>query len=158
MSEKLSHIVDGEPRMVDVSGKIHTVREAKAQACVVFPKEVWTILERDGFSTPKGAITQTAAIAGVMAAKQTGHLIPLCHPLPITHCEVNFEMSDRTILIIATARINAGTGVEMEALTAASVAALTIYDMTKALSHDIHITDLMLLEKTGGKKDFYRGK
>lgn len=158
MSEKLSHIKDGSPQMVDVSEKQHTVREAKAQAVVTFPTDVWTILERDGFSTPKGAITQTASIAGVMAAKQTGHLIPLCHPLPITHCDIQFEIGQQQFRIIATTRISAGTGVEMEALTAASVAALTIYDMTKALSHDIRITDLMLLEKTGGKKDFHRGK
>jgi cyclic pyranopterin phosphate synthase len=157
MSDKLSHISDGNARMVDVSEKSITLREAVARGEVHFPADVWKHLQEENFHTPKGAIVETARIAGIMAAKQTGQLIPLCHPLPITFCDVTFETADQKMVITATARIQAGTGVEMEALTAVSVAALTVYDMTKALSHDIAIEHVRLIRKTGGKKDVHNG-
>jgi cyclic pyranopterin phosphate synthase len=106
----------------------------------------------------KGNVLATARIAGIQAAKRTGELIPLCHPLPISHCEIHFEIPETRdrIRITASARITAATGVEMEALTAVSVAALTVYDMCKALSHDIVIEQVRLMAKRGGKRDFKR--
>ena len=104
--------------------------------------------------TKKGPVFQTAILAGVMGAKKTSDLIPLCHPLGLEDCQVHIAVEGHNIVIIATAVLTAKTGVEMEALTAASIAALTIYDMCKALSHEIVIKEIRLLEKTGGKKDF----
>ena len=148
MSE-LTHIdADGEARMVDVSAKpVHT-REAVACGEIRLAKATLDAIE-SGHAT-KGNVLATARLAGFMAAKKTAELIPLCHPLPITHAEVNFETppSRDRIVITATARVSAQTGVEMEALTAVSVAALTIYDMCKAIDKQMQITDIRLLSKT----------
>ncbi len=152
---KLTHVdSSGNPSMVDVSEKAVTRRTAKAQAIVSPGSEIISLIRNDELMTRKGPVFQTAIIAGVMGAKKTSELIPLCHPLGLENCQVNIEVRGEDIVITATATLVAKTGVEMEALTAASVAALTIYDMCKALSHDITIREIRLLEKTGGKKDF----
>jgi cyclic pyranopterin phosphate synthase len=155
---KLSHFKDGNPERVDVTQKATTDRIAKAQVTVVFPIEAWKVLESDGFTTKKGALLQTATIAGVMGAKKTSELIPLCHPIPLTSCKFDYALEPPNIRVYCTAKSSGQTGVEMEALTGANTAALTIYDMCKALSHDIRITNLMLNHKSGGKKDFERGE
>nr|MCU0229410.1 cyclic pyranopterin monophosphate synthase MoaC [Bryobacterales bacterium] len=142
----------GEPHMVDVGGKSATVRMARAHAFVAMPPEVLAALP----SNPKGDPMQVARIAGIQAAKQTAALIPLCHSLPLSFAEVRIEAQDGGLRIESEARTHAQTGVEMEALTAAAVAALTVYDMTKALSKAIEIRDIFLLEKTGGKSGDYR--
>jgi cyclic pyranopterin phosphate synthase len=154
---KLSHIdQQGKSRMVDVGEKTITRRAAVAQTKVIFPVEVFKQLQQSQLTSAKGSIVDTANIAGIMAAKRTADLIPMCHPLPIDFCKLDFTQVDEdcSLLIQAEVRVNHKTGVEMEALTAASVAALTIYDMCKALSHDIRINDLQLVNKTGGKSDF----
>ncbi len=154
---KLSHIdQQGKSRMVDVGNKAITRRVAVAQVTVSFPAEVYQTLQQSQLTSAKGSITDTANVAGIMAAKRTAELIPMCHPLPIDFCKLQFNQNDQesSLVIQAEVRVNHKTGVEMEALTAASVAALTVYDMCKALSHDIHINDLHLLHKTGGKSDF----
>jgi cyclic pyranopterin phosphate synthase len=158
MNDKLSHISEnGQPVMVDVSGKTVTYRTATAQSIVRLPQEVLRVLNNDELQTKKGPVLQTAIIAGIMAAKKTGELIPLCHPLGLDNCEINIHWNDDSELVIrCKASIIAKTGVEMEALTGASVAALTIYDMCKALSHDITIKETKLIAKTGGKHDFRR--
>lgn len=158
MNDKLSHISEsGQPVMVDVSGKTVTHRTATAQSIVRLPQEVLRVLNGDELQTKKGPVLQTAIIAGIMAAKKTGELIPLCHPLGLDNCEINIHWNDDSELVIrCTATITAKTGVEMEALTGASLAALTIYDMCKALSHDITIKEIKLIAKTGGKHDFRR--
>ena len=158
MSE-LSHIdKQGKSRMVDVGEKVVTRRMAIAQARVSFPAAVYEKLQQTQLTSAKGSIVDTANIAGIMAAKRTAELIPMCHPLPIDFCKLEFTQSehDCSLIIQAEVRVNHKTGVEMEALTAASVAALTVYDMCKALSHDIRINDVQLLDKTGGKSDFKR--
>jgi cyclic pyranopterin phosphate synthase len=147
MSE-LSHYDDrGNARMVDVSAKPDTLRTARAQAFVRIAREVVEALPRN----PKGNPLEVARVAGIMAAKKTAELIPMCHPLGLTHADVEMTMGEAGIRIVAMASTSGPTGVEMEALTAAAVAALTIYDMTKALDKGIEIQDLYLLEKTGGK-------
>ncbi|MDT7779086.1 MAG: cyclic pyranopterin monophosphate synthase [Acidobacteriota bacterium] len=148
--DKLSHMDDeGRVAMVDTSAKEATARRAVASARVLLsPATVEAVRER---RTPKGDPLETARIAGIMAAKRTAELIPLCHPLPLTHVEVRAELRDDCVYIEAEAATNAQTGVEMEALTAASVAALTVYDMCKAVERGITITDVRLEEKTGGK-------
>ena len=151
----LTHVdTQGLPCMVDVTDKQVSVREAVARARVVFPDEVAATLQGNDLRTAKGSIIDTAIIAGTMAAKRTHDLIPFCHPLPVEACriEAGFE-SANVIEIRARVRTTHKTGVEMEALTAASVAALTIYDMCKALSHAIRITDIELVSKRGGKSD-----
>ena len=156
MSE-LSHVdKQGKSRMVDVGDKTVTRRTATAQATICFPPEVYQTLQQTQLTSAKGSIIDTANIAGIMAAKRTAELIPMCHPLPINFCQLEFNQvdQDNSLIIQAEVRVNHKTGVEMEALTAASVAALTVYDMCKALSHDIHINDLHLVQKTGGKSDF----
>jgi cyclic pyranopterin phosphate synthase len=154
MSDKLSHYDDaGRAAMVDVSAKQDTKRTARAHAFVRLSPTVLAALP----SNPKGDPLETARIAGIMAAKRTADLIPMCHPLPLSHVDVEATVEEQGIRIIATASTIAGTGVEMEALTAASVAALTVYDMTKALDKRIEIQDVYLLSKTGGKSgDFTR--
>jgi len=134
--------------MVDVSTKPVQLREAVARGEVSLQKETLDLIESQAIA--KGNVFATARVAGIQAAKQTGDLIPLCHPLPITHCEVNFQIpkSRDRVVITASARIAAQTGVEMEALTAVSVAALTIYDMCKAVDRRMRITDLKLVSKT----------
>ncbi len=143
--------------MVDVSNKKVTRRTARAQTIVVLGEEIMQKMSGDEIHTKKGPVFQTAIIAGTMAAKKTGDLIPLCHPLPIENCRVEIHVNDKKEVVIdCTAVITSKTGVEMEALTGASVAALTIYDMCKAFSHDIIIRETKLMEKTGGKNDFKR--
>lgn len=148
---------DGRPVIVDVSTKKVSRRKAVAQARMTLPEKVLQALQQDDFKTGKGAVFQTAIIAGIMAAKKTGELIPLCHPIGLENCEITLTVNDENELIIrCTAEVEAKTGVEMEAMTGASVAALTVYDMCKALSHDIVIKEIKLMEKTGGKNDFRR--
>lgn len=140
--------------MVDVSAKRPTQRSASAQAFIHMQPQVLAMLP----SNKKGDPLQVARIAAIMGAKKTADLIPLCHQIPLSHVAVNFETKDDGIRIVATATTTAQTGVEMEALTAASIAALTIYDMTKALDKSMEIQDIYLLEKTGGKSGAYRRK
>ena len=151
-----SHLDDqGHPRMVAVSTKTPTLRTALARSIVALPPAVFAALEANGFTGKKGSLFQTAILAGIMGAKQTGHLIPLCHPIGLDHCDVTIQIDEQQRLVIeCTASLVAKTGVEMEALTGASIAALTIYDMCKALSHDIRIVETRLISKTGGKRDF----
>jgi cyclic pyranopterin phosphate synthase len=153
---KLSHFDSaGQPRMVDVGGKVETRRTARAHAFVRMSRQVLDALP----DNPKGDPLGVARVAGVMAAKRTSELIPLCHSLPLSHADVEITVEADGVRIIASAATIAQTGVEMEALTAASIAALTIYDMTKALDKRIEIQDIYLLEKTGGKSgDFRRGE
>ena len=140
--------------MVDVSDKKITVRIAHAQAIVRLPKEVFEALEGNELITKKGPVFQTAIIAGVIGAKKTYELIPLCHPLSLEDIQVKISIQDGQAVINSKVRVTAKTGAEMEALTAASIAALTIYDMCKALSHHIVIKEVKLISKTGGKQDF----
>ncbi|WP_269538217.1 cyclic pyranopterin monophosphate synthase MoaC [Cerasicoccus fimbriatus] len=157
MSKSLTHIDESaRPTMVDVSEKAVTVREALAEAIVVFPPDAWAHLRENGYTTKKGALLDVARVAGVMGVKQTSQWIPFCHPLPIDGCKINIEPSDTEPQLIVQCRVKttARTGVEMEALTGASAAALTIYDMSKALGHGIEIRQTRLLSKTGGKQDF----
>jgi len=153
----LSHIdKSGMPAMVDVSEKKITERIAEAQAIVQLPGEVLEALEGKELHTKKGPVFQTAIIAGVMAAKKTHELIPLCHPLSLEDIQVKIDIRKDQVIINSNVKLTAKTGAEMEALTAASVAALTIYDMCKALSHHIIIREVKLISKTGGKSDFAR--
>jgi cyclic pyranopterin phosphate synthase len=144
--------------MVDVGAKTATLREASAEALVKLPAAVARELRRTGHRTRKGPVFDTAIVAGVMAAKKTHEIIPFCHPLPLERCTVDITDSLRgAIRITCTVAVHHKTGVEMEALTGATAAALTIYDMCKALSHDIEIGPIRLLAKRGGKRDFARG-
>ena len=153
--KKLSHYDSaGSPRMVDVSAKRETRRTALAQAFVRIAPATLEQLPRN----PKGNPLEIARIAGIAAAKRTSELIPLCHPLMLTHADVQATVEKKGVRIIATAATTGQTGVEMEALTAAAVAALTVYDMLKALDKSIQIQDLYLLEKTGGKSGDFRRK
>lgn len=153
---KFSHLdAQGQPAMVDVSAKADTVRTAKARAILELPTEVWEQLDQNEWQTAKGGVFQTAILAGIMAAKKTGDLIPLCHPLPLDHCHIDVQVQNNGVLwITCSTKVGAKTGVEMEALTGVSIAALTVYDMCKAISPMIVIREIRLLEKTGGKKDF----
>ena len=154
---ELSHVDDrNRPAMVDVSGKAVTAREAHARAVVVLPKEVLAALDGDEIQSKKGPVFATAIIAGVMAAKKTHELIPFCHPLGLDNCDVAIAIEGDRAVIDCRCKVTHKTGVEMEALTGASVAALTVYDMCKALSHDIVIAETRLMMKTGGKQDFHR--
>jgi cyclic pyranopterin monophosphate synthase len=141
------------PTMVDVSDKSVTKRTATALARVRFPQAVARALRDQQFNTPKGPVFQTAIIAGTMAAKRTHELIPFCHPLGIESCKLAIDMEGDDAVVRCTVSVHHKTGVEMEALTGASVAALTIYDMCKALSHEIVIAETRLIEKRGGKSD-----
>jgi cyclic pyranopterin phosphate synthase len=152
---KLSHVAETQqPRMVDVGAKAVTRRTAQACARVSFPAEVAKALHYGGYVTPKGAVFTVAHIAGVMGAKATAQLIPLCHPLALDRCDITVRMEGDEALIDCTVSCHASTGVEMEALTGASIAALTVYDMCKAMSHDILIREIRLVRKTGGKSDY----
>ncbi len=155
---QLTHLdADNNPSMVDVGEKKITKRTARARAIVVLNDDILQYLDKGDIRTKKGAVFQTAIIAGIMAAKKTGDLIPLCHPLGLENCQIDIFLNEkREVVIDCTASLTAKTGVEMEALTGASVAALTIYDMCKAMSHDIVIKEIKLMEKTGGKRDFKR--
>jgi len=153
-----SHLDErGQPNMVDVSEKLTSRRTAVARSIIVLPVEVLEQLTNGDIQTQKGSVFQTAVIAGIMAAKKTGDLIPLCHPLGLDNCSINIHLNgQQEVVVDCTATITAKTGVEMEALVGASIAALTIYDMCKAMSHDIVIKETKLMEKTGGKRDFKR--
>lgn len=143
--------------MVDVSEKQVTHRSATARSVVVLPAEVLQHLTNGDLVSKKGPVFQTAIIAGIMAAKKTGDLIPLCHPLGMDNCSIAIQVNEQQEIVIdCTASITAKTGIEMEALVGASIAALTIYDMCKAMSHDIVIKETKLIAKTGGKRDFKR--
>jgi cyclic pyranopterin phosphate synthase len=142
--------------MVDVGDKEVSRRTATAEARIRLPRAVLLALRRSGHRTKKGPIFDTAIIAGVMAAKRTAELIPFCHPLSLDNCKLEVGAAPGGIRIVCTASVQHRTGVEMEAMTGATVAALTVYDMCKALSHDIEITGVRLLAKTGGKRDFNR--
>ncbi len=152
----LTHIDDGnQPSMVDVSAKTVSKRTARAQSIVYLPEPVRQALSGGDIDSPKGPVFQTAIIAGVMAAKRTHELIPFCHPLGLENCKIRITADDGERAVIeCTVSVQHKTGVEMEALTGASVAALTVYDMCKALSHDIVILETRLLEKRGGKSDY----
>ena len=144
---------DHRPTMVDVSGKSETKRTAVAESRVSFPALVAEALRSASFRSPKGPIIDTAIIAGVMAAKRTHELIPFCHPLGLESCSIEIDLEGDAAVIRCTVSVHHKTGVEMEALTGASIAALTIYDMCKSLSHDIVIGPTLLLSKDGGKSD-----
>ena len=153
---KLSHIdQDNQPTMVDVSHKDSTDREAHARTIVEFPAVVAEQFADGDIHTAKGPVFATAIVAGVMASKKTHELIPFCHPLGLDNCKITIDMDDaRRAVINCHCKVHHKTGVEMEALTGATVAALTIYDMCKALSHDIIIGQTRLVSKTGGKEDY----
>jgi cyclic pyranopterin phosphate synthase len=156
LQRKLSHYDgSGRARMVDIAGKNASVREAEASAFVAMSPAVLQALARN----PKGDPFETARLAGIMAAKKTSDLIPLCHPLPLSHVDVELRQCENGIAISSSVKTKAETGVEMEALVAASVAALTIYDMCKALDKGIEIRQVMLQRKSGGKSgDYFRKK
>ena len=142
--------------MVDVSEKTASDREAHARARLRLPEEAAALISGDEIQTKKGPVFATAIIAGVMAAKKTHELIPFCHPLGLDNCKVTIEMDGTDVVIDCRCKVHHKTGIEMEALTGASVAALTVYDMLKAVSHDIVISETKLISKSGGKRDFQR--
>ena len=155
MPKKLSHYDrDGRARMVDVSGKSSTKREAEASAFVAVGPKVLASLP----SNPKGDPLEVARMAGIMGAKRTADLIPMCHPLPLSHIAVTLRVCENGVAIASKVKTTAETGVEMEALVAACIAALTVYDMCKALDKGIEIRELMLERKSGGKSGDYRRK
>jgi cyclic pyranopterin phosphate synthase len=154
---ELSHInKDGLPEMVDVSHKDESIRIATASGKIIAGKEIMGQLSASGFNSKKGSILQTAIIAGTMAVKNTYNTIPLCHQLPISSCKFDITPDDEAFNITCTVKTQGKTGVEMEALHGVSVAALTIYDMCKALSHEMTISNIHLEKKSGGKHDFRR--
>jgi cyclic pyranopterin monophosphate synthase len=156
MSDHFTHIDDqGRVRMVDVTSKAPTERVARAQAVIVMRPETFSMIHDKKIK--KGNVLETARIAGIMAAKQTSALIPMCHPLNLSHAQIDFfpQPDGRTLRIETLVRVSAPTGVEMEALTAASVAALTIYDMCKSQDRGMCISDIYLLEKSGGKSGLW---
>jgi cyclic pyranopterin monophosphate synthase len=153
-----SHLdAERRPTMVDVSQKTASKRTAIAEARVLFPPAVAEALRASGLRSSKGPIFDTAIVAGVMGAKRTHELIPFCHPLGLENCHIAIDLTGDCAVIRCTVSVHHKTGVEMEALTGASIAALTVYDMCKALSHDIVISELKLLAKEGGKSGYVRG-
>ncbi|MEM8564868.1 MAG: cyclic pyranopterin monophosphate synthase MoaC [Bacteroidota bacterium] len=158
MASDFPHLnASGDPTMVDVSQKSTSKRVARAQSILEMDTEIIRRFENDEIHTKKGPVFQTAIIAGVMAAKKTSELIPLCHPIGLDQCTINIIVNDqKQVVVECVAQVTSKTGVEMEALTGASVAALTIYDMCKGFSHNIVIKATKLMEKTGGKSDFKR--
>jgi cyclic pyranopterin phosphate synthase len=149
---------DQHPTMVDVSDKAATKRTATAEARVHFPPDVALALRSNELRSAKGPVFDTAIVAGVMGAKRTHELIPFCHPLAIENCKIAIELRGDVAVISCTVSVHHKTGVEMEALTGASIAALTVYDMCKALSHGIVIGDVRLLAKDGGKRSYSGGE
>jgi cyclic pyranopterin monophosphate synthase len=145
---------DQRPTMVDVSGKTASKRSATAEARVIFPAAVAAALRDNGLRSPKGPVFDTAIVAGVLGAKRTHELIPFCHPLGIENCRIAIDLEGVTAIIRCTVTVHHKTGVEMEALTGASIAALTVYDMCKALSQEIVISEVRLLAKEGGKSSY----
>jgi cyclic pyranopterin phosphate synthase len=155
----LTHLDSGgRPRMVDVGGKAVTRRTAHARAVVRFPGEAARKLIADGFATAKGPVFQTAIVAGVMATKRTHELVPFCHPLALEDCSITIDMDGADAVIDCRVSLHARTGAEMEALTGASVAALTIYDMCKSLTKGIVLRETRLVEKTGGKSGHWKAE
>jgi cyclic pyranopterin monophosphate synthase len=155
--DKLTHLDEGgRPRMVDVGGKAVTHRTAHARVMVSFPPEAARLLAERDFATAKGPVFHTAIVAGVLAAKRTHELIPFCHPLGLEDCSIRVHMDGDDAVIDCRVSLHGRTGVEMEALTGATVAALTIYDMCKSLSKGIVLRDARLVEKTGGKSGDWR--
>ncbi|HUG03429.1 MAG TPA: cyclic pyranopterin monophosphate synthase MoaC [Steroidobacteraceae bacterium] len=155
-NQTLSHVDDGgRPSMVDVTAKQPTLRVATAEAILRFPRDAFVALRSSGFETAKGPVFNTAIVAGTLAAKRTHELIPFCHPLGLERCDIAIDaQGDDRIVVRCTTAVHHRTGVEMEALTGATVAALAVYDMCKSLSHDIVIEATRLVSKTGGKSDF----
>ena len=153
---KFTHIdASGQPNMVDVTEKKVTTRTAVAQTIMILGEDVIQSLKDNNFSTKKGPVFQTAIVAGNMAVKKTSELIPLCHPLAIGKVQIDIDLNDKDEIVIeCMVKVEGKTGVEMEALTGCSVAALTVYDMVKSFSHDILIKETKLISKTGGKSDF----
>jgi len=152
-----SHLdAERRPTMVDVSDKNASKRTAVAEARVIFPPQVAAALRESGLKSSKGPIFDTAIVAGVMGAKRTHQLIPFCHPLGLENCHIAIDLEGDSAVIRCTVSVHHKTGVEMEALTGASIAALTVYDMCKAMSHDIVISELRLLAKDGGKSGYVR--
>lgn len=159
MPQSLSHIdSDGNLKMVDVKEKAISFREARGQATVTFPSSVFEAIVQAKGVLKKGSIFEVSRIAGIMAAKNTANVIPLCHPIALEGCDLDFLMDSKTASITIHSRVSlhGKTGVEMEALNAVSAAALCLYDMCKALSHEIVIDNIHLVAKSGGKKDFSR--
>ena len=156
MAKDFTHLDgQGNPAMVNVGDKNESKRFAKARSTVILDDRIMEFLKNEEIHTKKGPVFQTAIIAGIMAAKKTSDLIPLCHPIALENCKLTINVGDNNEVIInCEVSITSKTGVEMEALTGASVAALTIYEMCKALSHEIVIKETRLIEKTGGKNDF----
>jgi len=157
MKKQLSHIDEsGKASMVDVSNKQVSTRTAVASGKVNFPSDVFETLAGQDFLGHKGSIIQTAVVAGIQAVKKTSELIPLCHQINLSKIQIDITPADNALQITCKVKCNEQTGVEMEALTGVSVSALTIYDMCKALSHDIKISEIQLEQKSGGKNDFNR--
>ena len=158
MEKNFTHLdQEGRVSMVNVSEKAVTKRTATARSIVVLPEIILAKLQDGDIQTKKGSVFQTAIIAGIMAAKRTGELIPLCHLIGMENCHIELTINDlQELQIDCTTTVIAKTGIEMEALVGASLAALTVYDMCKAMSHDIIIKETKLMSKTGGKKDFFR--
>lgn len=158
MEKKFSHLdKNGNPKMVDVGDKSITERIAVAQTTMILEAAIVEQLQEGEIHTKKGPVFQSAILAGIMGAKKTSDLIPLCHPLPLTKVDINIEFNSNNELIInCLAKTKGQTGVEMEALTGASIAALTIYDMCKGFSQNIIIKDTKLMKKSGGQTDFER--
>jgi cyclic pyranopterin phosphate synthase len=158
LSSMFSHLdAQNQPQMVGVGDKPVTHRTAHAVAVVALPPALAALLRDGEIQSPKGPLFQTAILAGIMGAKKTSELIPLCHPLPLEDCKIEIEPSATEVAIHCRVQTHAKTGVEMEALTGATVAALALYDMGKAVSHGIEIKSVRLLEKTGGKRDYVEG-
>jgi cyclic pyranopterin phosphate synthase len=153
----LSHLGrDNQPEIVDIGGKAVTERTAHARTIVALPPNVAALFQDGELHGPKGPVFQTAIIAGVMAAKKTSELIPLCHPIGLDDCKIEIRVEeDGRVVIDCRTKVTHKTGVEMEALTGATAAALTIYDMCKGVSHDIVIQETRLIEKRGGKSDYH---
>lgn len=155
--EKLTHITnEGNPTMVDISLKQISQRVAVAQSIVELGSKIMAELKNGDIQTQKGPVFNTAIIAGTMGAKKTAELIPFCHPIGMDDCHIEITTVGTRAIIMCTVKVEAKTGIEMEAITGASIAAITIYDMCKAMSHDIEILSTRLMEKTGGKKDYKR--
>jgi cyclic pyranopterin phosphate synthase len=153
--DELSHInKQGDPTMEDVSGKSTTLRTATAETRVRLTEEILALLKGDEIHTKKGPVFQTAIIAGTQGAKKTADLIPFCHPIGLDDLKISIHLEAQEAVITCTAKVLAKTGVEMEAITGASIAAITIYDMCKAMSHEIQILNTKLISKTGGKSDY----
>jgi cyclic pyranopterin phosphate synthase len=152
----LTHVdPENNPGMVNISAKKITKRTALARSIVVLPEQIMVLLENNEIQSKKGPVFQTAIIAGTMAAKKTSDLIPFCHPIGLEDCKIKIYIHEKEVIIDCEATVSGKTGVEMEALTGASIAALTVYDMCKAMSHNIIIKETRLLEKKGGKSDHF---